>query len=83
MERFILNAAASVHVSIDDFGLPLDFEKFKKESKTEQSKKDPRFRNLFKALKNEGANHFIRLSGWVAYLKENPFPVDLGFLRSI
>jgi len=83
IERFILNAAKSVNVSIEEFGLPPDFEAFKKVSKTEQSKKDPRFKNLFKAVQMAGASDFVRLSGWVAHLKDNPYSADLEFLRSI
>jgi hypothetical protein len=51
IERFILEAASSVGISVTEFDLPVDLEKLKQISKTEQSKKDVRFKSLFKALK--------------------------------
>lgn len=39
-------------INIEDFGLPTDFDKFRKTTKTVNSKKDERFRKLFKALRD-------------------------------
>ena len=82
VERFILAAATSVGISVEDYELPADLENFKKETKTEQSKKDPRFKKLFKAIKMRGATDFITLSCWVEYLKNNPYSADLEFLEA-
>src|SRR5690606_35562725 len=47
IERFILNSAGEGGVSLEDFGLPSDFDRLKKASKTvNSSKNDPRFKRL-------------------------------------
>ena len=83
IEKFIFKAAEATGLSVVDYDLPSDLEQFKKESKTEQSKKDVRFRNLFKALRRAGAPDFLTLAQWVEYLKSNPYSADLDYLRSL
>jgi hypothetical protein len=70
MERFIFNCLADAGLSPIDFELPEDLELFRKESKTINSKDDVRFKKLFKALRNAGAEDILRLSAIIKYLKE-------------
>ena len=81
VETFIIDNAKAVGISITDFNLPDDKELFKKESKQEQSKKDLRFKGLFKAIKNAGAGDFIRLSQWVLYLRDATYNADINELQ--
>lgn len=80
IEQFILKATSETGISPDQYGLPNQLAAFKKESKTEQSKKDPRFRNLFKALITAEVTDFAVLAKWVEHLKNNPYSVDLDHL---
>lgn len=81
VETFIIANAASVGISLSDFNLPVNADLFKKESKQEQSKKDVRFRGLFKAIKNAGAADFVRLSQWVVYLRDARYNADINELH--
>ncbi len=83
IERFILHNALSVGIAIEDFDLPLEFEQFKKEAKTENSKKDYRFKRLFKALQDSGAADIVRLTAWVTYLKEENYKADVNRLKEL
>lgn len=77
IEAFILENAKLATVSIIDFNLPEDQTLFQKESKKEQSKKDPRFKNLFKAIQHAGTNDFLKLAKWVEYLIETNYRTDI------
>lgn len=81
IERFILEAASSAGISVTEFDLPADLEKLKQISKTEQSKKDNRFKSLFKALKKAQVPQILTLAYWVEHLKNNPYSADLESLK--
>ncbi len=81
IERFMQQCAASVGVALADFGLPEDFDLLKKKSKNINSKEDPKFRELFKKLKKEGAVDVLRLAQWVEYLKETNYKADMEVLK--
>ena len=83
IERFIFDNAASVGINVGDFDLPSDFQEFKKETKTENSKNNQRFKNLFKTLYQNGATDFVRLTAWVKYLKEENYKADWQILNSL
>lgn len=83
IETFILNAAATAGLSVVDFDLPEDFEKFKRECKREQSKKDERFKRLFQALRRAGVAEVVRLGTWVRYLKAHPYNADVSELAAL
>lgn len=51
-DRFILNIAEEQGVDISNFELSINFKEFLKETKTETSNKDQRFKKLFKEIKN-------------------------------
>ncbi len=77
VETFIIDNATSVGISITDYDLPNEMDLFKKESKQEQSKKDPRFRDLFRAVNKAGAADFLKLAMWVEYLRDNNYKADI------
>jgi mannose-6-phosphate isomerase class I len=81
MEKWILQNAASVAIQLSDYELPNDFETLKKISKSVKTKKDDRFKRLFKALKSHKAAGVMLLHKWVTHLKSNPYDADLDFLK--
>ncbi len=83
IERFIMKNADAVGISLHAFDLPTNFELLKKESKTVNSKKDQRFKKLFKSLSHHGAPEIIKLSSWVSYLKEKNYEADIDMLKQL
>ena len=81
MEKWIMHNAEEVGVNLSDYDLPNDFEMLKKQSKSTKTKKDDRFRRLFKALKKQEASGVMLLMAWINYLKEHPYDADLDFFR--
>jgi len=81
IERFIIKNADAVGISLEEFDLPSNFDLLKKQSKTVNSKKDQRFKRLFKSLRDHNAPEIIKLSAWVIYLKEKNYNVDIAFLK--
>ncbi len=79
----ILSNAAASGVNVEDFGLPSDLEEFRKESKTETSKKDERFKRLFQALKHAYATDFVKLESWLRYLKDKTYTVDMNEIKNL
>jgi hypothetical protein len=58
-------------------------ELFRKESKTINSKDDVRFKKLFKALRNAGAEDILRLSAIIKYLKEYNYKATANELKKM
>jgi len=83
IETFLLNNANSLGISMENYGLPSDLNALKKESKQEQSKKDNRFKNLFKAIQIAGSEDFLKLANWVEYLRDNPYNANIDNLRNL
>jgi len=83
MEQFILGNAAAVNISLSDFGLPEDLDQLRKVSKSVNTKQDDRFKRLFVAMQQAGASDLVRLAGWVNYLKEKTYQVDMEILKGI
>lgn len=83
MERFIMSSAAGVGISLTDYDLPTDLARLKKESKTANSKNDTRFKKLFKALDQNGAEEIQRLSAWIAYLKDKNYNADINEINGL
>lgn len=70
-------------ISLNDFSLPAELNALKKETKQEKSKYDPRFKNLFKAIKKAGTPDFKTLNVWIEYLLNNPYTVDIDNLKRL
>lgn len=83
MERFILVNAEKAGIKVEDFGLPADFENFRKAAKTVNSKKDPRFKQLFKVLRDHQLEDLNLLTNCIRYLLAHPFNADLEILKMI
>lgn len=80
MEKFILTKAESVQINLSDYNLPENLDLLKKEAKKVNTKNDPRFKDLFKAILRAGAQDFKRLKTWLKELKQNNYNVDLRIL---
>lgn len=83
MELFILNTASGCGILLEDFDLPSDLTLFRKESKTVNSKKDQRFKGLFKSLVLNGSPEIIRLKTWITYLKDKNYQADIRELERL
>ncbi|MBC9912937.1 hypothetical protein [Chitinophaga varians] len=83
MERFILDSAAAVNISLSNFGLPEELQQLKKVSKSVNTKKDERFKQLFRELHQAGADNIIRLANWINYLKDNMYQADVNVLQAM
>ena len=77
MEQFILEVSQEAGQSLLDFGLPSDLESLKKETKTEQSKKDPRFKRLFKAILQAGSPELALIAKWLLLARTHPYSFDI------
>ncbi|WP_375444889.1 hypothetical protein [uncultured Fibrella sp.] len=81
VEKWIIMAADEVTISLTDYGLPHDFDKLRKLSKTSKSENtDPfseNFQQLFNVLKARKPSCTRVLSYWIKYLKENKYTADL------
>lgn len=83
IERFILESAASVNLVLEDFGLPSDLNRLKKESKTVNSKNDQRFKLLFRSIRQNGAPEIQTLAAWITYLKAHNYQADIAALQEL
>ncbi|MBN8877036.1 MAG: hypothetical protein J0I32_05775 [Sphingobacteriales bacterium] len=82
MERFILDNAEAAGINLEDFGLPSNLNDLKDIAKTTRSKNDHKFRELFKAIRNQGAREFELLASWISYLKEHTYKAEAEVLRN-
>jgi hypothetical protein len=85
LEQWLLNEAQQVGIVLDDiiYNLPTTLGELRKQSKCEFSKKDPRFKYLFRDLKNANATGINLLANWTRYLKENHYNVDITALQNL
>jgi hypothetical protein len=86
VEKWIIGRADEAAISLTDFGLPHDFDKLRKLSKTSKSEaQDPNsdnFQRLFKVLRQANPPAVAVLTFWISHLKENSYTADLGFLQT-
>lgn len=80
VERFVLHAAEELNVSLADFGLPTEMKDLTRVSKQQDSKNDPRFAQLFVALKE--SRGLKTLKSVVEYLHANQYSVDLEVVNT-
>ena len=83
IERMILLNAAAVHINIEDYDLPSNLEELIKVSKTENSKKDIRFKRLFRDMKAANATDLVKLEAWIKYLKHKNYQADMEALKNL
>jgi hypothetical protein len=83
-EKFMMQCAAEVGLDLSEF--EIKFETLKELTditKSVDSKKDQRFKSLFRELKHRGAISIIKLSVWVEYLKSNNYQSDIEVLKNL
>lgn len=78
-DRFILNIAKEQGVDISNFELSINFKDFLKETKTETSNKDQRFKKLFKEIKNH--KEISLLQKVLTYLCKNKYQSDVEEIK--
>jgi hypothetical protein len=85
LERWLIDEARQVGIALDDaaYNLPTTLNELTKASKQEFSKKDPRFKRLFRDLKKANAAGIMLLSHWLAHLKANPYNANINTLRNL
>jgi hypothetical protein len=87
VEKWLLLCADEVNIPLTDFGLPHDFLKLQKITKTAKSEDNDPFSNqlkqLFKSLQKNGARNIIILAYWITYLKSMPYDADLNEIKKI
>lgn len=83
LERFLLDEAKKSGVSFEDFGLPTEMKKLTSITKKANSKKDPRFKGLVKAIRAAGSSQFEVLASWVTYLKETNYNASIDDLKKL
>jgi hypothetical protein len=81
MEKWIMYQANEVGIDLTDYGLPNDFNDLRHYSKTIKTKRDDRFKRLFKALIKANATAVVQLSIWVSYLKDHLYDAELSFFK--
>ncbi|PXV69208.1 hypothetical protein CLV62_101477 [Dysgonomonas alginatilytica] len=80
-ERFVLNSAKELSISLSQFGLPDNLEELKQITKPETSKNNANLKSAFRALKD--APDFMILKSWVKYMRDNTFSTDTEELKKI
>ncbi len=84
IEQWLLNAAESVHISLNDFGLPDNLDELKKITKTSTSEdRDPHstsLRRLFTELQQRGAIGVRVLSLWIQYLNTHNYQAEMSVI---
>ncbi|GAB4056218.1 hypothetical protein [Spirosoma litoris] len=83
-EKWMIAAAEDAGISLTDFGLPHDFDKLSKITKTSKSENDDpysaNFQQLFKEIQRKESPYWMIFSFWIAYLKANPYTADTEWL---
>ncbi len=70
-DGFILSCVHSTQIDITEYGLSPVLKDFTSQTKNVMSNKDPRFKRLFKALKNEG--EFMLLQSLLDYFVDKTY----------
>lgn len=81
IDGFILDCAAEQEVNLADFDLSDELSEFIKKSKSVTSNRDVRFKELFKAIKDNGEIRNLKLA--LKYLCENEYDADEEVLKRI
>lgn len=76
IEQWLLDEADIVGISLASYSLPITLKGLINETKNEFSKKDERFKRLFRDLIRQNALGITMLANWTKYLKEHPFNAD-------
>lgn len=80
LEKWILQVADEAGMNVENYGLPNDFGRLQKFTKSELAEETVELRNLCKALLKSNSETIKRLSAWLLYLKENTYQADINKL---
>lgn len=83
IERFILQCAQNAGISLQKFDLPDEFNLLKKTTKTVSSKRDLRFKDLFKTLMEKSEPQILLLQKWVHYLRQEKYNASPGVFKNM
>jgi hypothetical protein len=81
IESFILRNAKEAGIRLENFDLPSSLDELRKISKSVESKKDPRFKALFRALIDQNQEEMVVLTAWISYFKNNNYDATLEALK--
>ena len=81
VEGFILKASEELGVNLADYGLPADMDGLKKETKQQDSKKDPRFKRLFTDLLP--ASNISQMKALITYLLKHKYDADVTLMKGM
>ena len=81
IEKWLIQNAKEVGINLTDYGLSEDLTTLCKISKKIDSKKDVRFKQLFKDLRKREASGVVKLADWITYLKENNYTADMDYFK--
>lgn len=82
IEQWLIDESKQAEVSLSNYDLPTTLKGLVNETKNEFSKKDPKFKSLFRDLK-ENATGINLLANWITYLKAHPYNADETILKNI
>lgn len=86
IEQWLLDEAKNVGISLSNYDLPTTLNGLINETKNEFSKKDPKFKCLFRELIKQNAIGINLLAKWVRYLKylkEHPNDFNINELKNL
>ncbi len=76
IEQWLLDESCAVGISLESYNLPTTLKELIDETKNEFSKKDPKFKLLFRDLQKHNALGINLLANWTKYLKKHPYNAD-------
>jgi hypothetical protein len=80
IEKWIIGVVDEAGMDLDDFGLPKDFERLKKVTKSELARETPELVSLCRRLLQSDSATIERFARWISYLKENRYNSDINRL---
>ena len=82
IEQWLIDGSIQTGVSLSHYNLPTTLKGLISETKNEFSKKDPKFKSLFRDLKEKSTGINV-LAQWITYLKAHPYNADETLLKNI
>ena len=81
LERFLLDCVKEAELDLQDYGLPSNFDEFRHLTKDVDSKRETKFKNLFKALQNHKEMQI--LASVLTYLHCEGYKAETKYLSEI
>ena len=83
IEQWLLDEAQNIGIFLVDYDLPVTLKELMNETKNEFSKKDPKFKKLFRELIKQNAVGINLLAHWVKCLKQNTNSINKNDLETL